>query len=158
MTTRFLILVTLLSLVASCNDDEELPLNFRNAIQYRGEIQNLRLGELYDIGPDSLSYNWNIDLYYAGTGLFALDLDFNVPPGEPLLEGTYEFSDRRRPFTLVESTFVWPATEERDEETLSLTGGTATVELDGDVTTIDFELTAENDQTVRGNWRGVLLE
>ena len=156
-----LFLLTLLCIATACGeDDEATPGNsdLNNALRFRGEVRPLGVGELEDIGADDESYDWDIDLYYAGSEDYALTLDLNVEPGAELQAGTYQMALERRPFVLVPSLFDWYPDGATAPEEWTLEGGSATVELDGEVTIVNFDLTTDDGERVTGNWRGVLEE
>ncbi|MEL7377634.1 MAG: hypothetical protein AAFN65_11795, partial [Bacteroidota bacterium] len=76
---------------------------------------------------------------------------------EGLVEGTYNFSSNRDNLTIVDGTVGVDFDLSGGGGTFAaVTGGTVTVDIDGNQTTISFNLTTSSGGNLTGNWRGTL--
>ncbi len=150
----------------ACQKEEEDPTNFFNL---NGEELTLTKGfiesigttgnDIFDVdisfGSSEISYV-NDDFVGTGDGIY-LDLNTSQSPG--LKEGTYNFSATRDDFTIsfgmVAKNFDFGTLTGED---YSVTGGSATVAIDGTVYTVDFDLTIANGSRVTGNYTGSMQE
>ncbi|OZV69048.1 hypothetical protein [Winogradskyella aurantia] len=147
-----LISTIMVVLLQSCNNDDDtvsLP-DLNNEISIDGTIYSIA-------GPGILqSYGENSDgSFDRDIEIFAEDLfvefDLNTPSVTGVSEGTYTFSATREAVT-----FFSVEIDNNSDIFYSPQLGTVVVSVNGDTTTVTFNLTAQDGTAIRGQWNGTL--
>jgi len=150
--------------IASCKKDKNDP---KDQFTYDGETFELTQGYIEDYGDNGNgSYDFDITLvsndinFIQETGIGHLVyLDLNTSNEFGLVEGTYNFSEEREAFTLVDG--IIAISFDLDTETGELynaISGTVIIEIDGNETKIEFNLVMANNKNVSGEFKGVLID
>jgi hypothetical protein len=115
-------------------------------------------GTIYSIEGQAIlqSYGENTDgSYDRDIEIFANDLfvefDLNTPSETGISEGTYTYSAARESLT-----FFSVEIDNNSDLFYSPQLGTVVINIDGDTTTVTFNLTAQDGTAIRGQWNGTL--
>jgi hypothetical protein len=157
-----------MALLAGCKKD--IPsLEIKNEFIYNGTAYALTNGYLEYFGSNGNgTFDFDVILTSAsvildgGSLMGAGDvvyLDLNTSSAAGLVPGTYTWSGTREDFSIVHVSVGL----DFDLSTLAgtrfiATAGTVDVVLDGNVTTVTFDLALSNGKTVTGEFEGVLQE
>jgi len=158
-----LILTIALVSLQSCGSDDDGDDNgnnnnsgLNNQISIDGEVFDLfGSGLLEDFGENADgSFDWDIEIEFPNgeTDTFVY-LDLNTNSEEGLVDGTYNFSNTREAFTIVDAII-----RGNGESFISLSPreGSVEIDVDNNETTIALDLVGPNGEVILGNWSGVL--
>ncbi|GJM33751.1 MAG: hypothetical protein DHS20C18_27520 [Saprospiraceae bacterium] len=164
----FIGLLSVTMMLQSCkkDDDSGTP---KNEFTLNGESFELGKGFLAEYGENgngsydfdvtltssSITYN-EISQEFNGQG-DVIYLDLNTSSESGLVDGTYNFSSDREAFTMVYGEIgvdVDAMTGAGD--VYEVIGGTVTIEVDGNETLVEFDLTLSDNTKVTGRFKGVL--
>lgn len=169
--TIFVLFLALGVLSTSCGNDDDGGASSSNSFTLNGNSFDLERGFLTDFGENiDGSFDFDVTLtssdidfdgstgYLSGMG-DVVYLDLNSSSADGLVAGTYAFANDREAFTFVDATVGTDVDVYTGSGTSFLvTGGTVDVAISGSTTSLDFTLTLSNNDTVTGNWSGVLVE
>ncbi|MEO0787461.1 MAG: hypothetical protein AAFY36_02300 [Bacteroidota bacterium] len=150
-----------------CGNDDDSDGSTQNQFTFNGTSYNIANGFLEEFGSNGNgSFDWDVYLVSSGISVSGADLtgtgdlvylDLNTDSSEGLVEGTYNFSNDRDNLTIVDGTVGVDFDLSGGGGTFAaVTGGTVTVDIDGNQTTISFNLTTNSGGNLTGNWRGTL--
>lgn len=146
--------------------DDENPQNY---FTLSGETYELAKAFIEPWGEnDNGSYDFDIYLvskeiqHSTSSGEFfgigdVVYIDLNTSSANGLVNGTYNYSSERNAFTF---TYGMAGADlnaaEEEGDITEIVGGTVQIKVEGNITTIDFQLTTESNTTVEGNFTGNL--
>lgn len=151
------------------NDDDDIP-EFKNEFTYDGNTYALEKGYLANLGSNSNgTFDWDVTLSsseverslfgISGTGE-AVYLDLNTDTEMGLVAGTYEWNDSRENFSIVQGSAAYVDFDFSafSGTSVLVSGGLVDVAINGDVYTIEFELTIPSGEKITGQYQGMLEE
>ena len=150
----FVIMTSLAFQSCSSDDDNNSGSSLNNEVSLNGTIYSLNTtGSLESYGENNDgSFDWDVELFSTDINVY-FDLNTNSQTG--LVEGTYTYSPNRAAFTYVDSEFYI-----EDGPSYSPTQGTINIDINGDTTTITFNLVTQvdgEDFNIEGEWSGTLI-
>lgn len=169
MKLKLLALVVLPLVFFGCKEDEKV--DSASYFSVNGQNVSLHQGFLFDYGtnPDLISRDYDIVLttqeitYDAdlkemiGTGSFVF-FDLNIDGTEQFVPGTFSWAASSGPNTMIGAFAGITCSFESEICSYSsfADGGSVTVEVDGNIYTVNFEIDLKDGQTATGYFKGPL--
>ena len=145
-----------LSTFQSCDkdDDNNDGNNFNNEISIAGTISNLSATaslESYGENTDG-SFDWDVTLTGTASENVTIYFDLNTNSENGLVNGTYTYSDTREAFSYVD---IYVTTT--NNQNYAPVEGTVVISSSGNNTSIVFNLVAQDDTVITGQWTGTFV-
>ena len=159
-----ILLLGLSLLTTSCNDDDDGPR--ANTVQVNGATETLTQALLEEYGDNGNgSFDWDVTLITDGFDLVnntgagsILYLDLNSSSEDGLVSGTYNWSQDREAFTIVDGSMVlaYDLVAESYDYSMEATDGTVVINVGDTETEIDVTMTMQDGETLNAYYKGAL--